>query len=138
MKAVTIRRLAWTAALLVAAGAFVATQRLQRDPAPAAFRQEHTRLARPIAPTVALAPVQWCGGSESGADRMPDLVAGPQVHVVYAYPSDGQDRFGLVVHRITTDLAAGDAWWRAQDPVRTPGSTCTRSTDVRRASARST
>ena len=120
MKAVTIRRLAWTAALLVAAGAFVATQRLQRDPAPAAFRQEHTRLARPIAPTVALAPVQWCGGSESGADRMPDLVAGPQVHVVYAYPSDGQDRFGTVVHRITTDLAAGDAWWRGQDPVRTP------------------
>jgi hypothetical protein len=64
--------------------------------------------------------VQWCGGDAAPADRKPDLLGGNSVHVVYAVPSDGQEQFGAYVHRIVTDLGAIDAWWRRQDPTRTP------------------
>jgi Divergent InlB B-repeat domain len=65
-------------------------------------------------------PVQWCGGDAAPADRKPDVLGGNSVHVVYAVPSDGQEQFGAYVHRIVTDLGAIDAWWRRQDPTRTP------------------
>jgi hypothetical protein len=64
-------------------------------------------------------PVQWCGGDRLGTDRVPDVLGGNQVHVIYAVPADGPDQFGAYVHRIVTDLAAIDAWWRRQDPTRT-------------------
>lgn len=60
----------------------------------------------------------WCGGiAESASDR-PDAVAALSWHVVYAYPSDGVDRFPQLVEPIVADLAAIDAWWRAQDATR--------------------
>ena len=64
-------------------------------------------------------PVQWCGSTPSSTDR-PDIVTGRQVHVIYAYPSDGVDRFALFSSAIATDLGAVDTWWRHQDYSRTP------------------
>jgi hypothetical protein len=64
-------------------------------------------------------PVQWCGPSPAAKD-LPDAVAGPQVHVIYAVPSDGTDRFGLISSGIATDLSAGVAWWQARDFSRAP------------------
>jgi Divergent InlB B-repeat domain len=64
-------------------------------------------------------PTTWCGGDQSAADRLPDAVAGRQVHVIYAIPSDGFDRFGALASAIATDVATIDAWWRREDPART-------------------
>jgi hypothetical protein len=46
-------------------------------------------------------------------------VTGAQIHVIYAYPSDAEDRFDVWAPRIAQELAAGDQWWRGQDPTRT-------------------
>ena len=63
----------------------------------------------------------WCGGSqELAADRLPDAVAGQQIHVVYALPSDGPDAFTGDAPLVVSDLGALDAWWRREDPTRTP------------------
>jgi hypothetical protein len=62
----------------------------------------------------------WCLSGESGVDRLPDVPAGAEVHVVYAIPSDGPDNFAQVVQRIEDDVTRVDGWWRAQDPTRTP------------------
>ncbi len=65
--------------------------------------------------------VQWCGGAEEApADRTPDAVRAFQIHVIYAVPSGGPDRFAALVSPIATDVAAIDAWWRSQDPTRAP------------------
>lgn len=64
-------------------------------------------------------PTQWCGGGAVAADRLPDAAAGRQIHVVYAVPADGPERFVATASAITTDLATIDAWWRGQDPTRT-------------------
>jgi hypothetical protein len=75
---------------------------------------------RPAAPAVAI-PTPWCGGAEaSAADRQPEAVAGRQTHVIYAFPSDGADRFAQLASGISSDIAALDDWWRRQDPARTP------------------
>ena len=67
--------------------------------------------ARADAPT-------WCGGTaEQAADR-PDPQAALSWHVLYAYPADGADRFPQLAGPLFADLAAVDAWWRAQDPAR--------------------
>jgi Divergent InlB B-repeat domain len=60
----------------------------------------------------------WCG-SPSATDR-PDTLGGDLVHIVYAVPSDGPDRFQERVPSIITDLSLIDAWWRRQDPTREP------------------
>jgi hypothetical protein len=65
-------------------------------------------------------PTTWCGGSSvEAADRKPDLLAGRQIDVLYARPADVPDRFGTFASKITSDIAAIDAWWRAQDGTRT-------------------
>ena len=64
-------------------------------------------------------PVPGCGASAAAKD-LPDAVAGPQIHVIYAVPSDGTDRFGLISTGITTDLSAGASWWQTRDPTRVP------------------
>jgi hypothetical protein len=64
-------------------------------------------------------PSRWCGTDEAATDR-PDIVAGQQVHVIYAYPPDVPDRFTDVAPLIVRDIAAIDEWWRGQDPTRTP------------------
>ena len=75
-----------------------------------------------VAPTssAAVAPVRWCGNDVSASDRLRDRLGGPQIHVVYALPADGQDRFAELASPIATDIAAIDAWWRREDPTRAP------------------
>jgi Divergent InlB B-repeat domain len=62
----------------------------------------------------------WCGNDVAQSNREPEVVAGNQIHVIYAYPADGADRFAAVASPIVTDLESIDAWWRSQDPTRTP------------------
>ena len=71
------------------------------------------------APGEALAGT-WCGNDVSDRNRTPEAVSGYQIHVVYAFPSDGADRFASLANPIVTDLETIDAWWRSQDPSRTP------------------
>jgi hypothetical protein len=70
--------------------------------------------------SAAAVPVRWCGNDVAQADRVRDRVGGPQIHVVYAVPVDGQDRFAELASPLTTDIAAIDAWWRREDPTRAP------------------
>jgi hypothetical protein len=74
-------------------------------------------LALVVAPDSAAA-VTWCG-AESNADR-PDTLGGNLVHVVYALPSDGPDRFAERVSAIATDIGFVADWWRREDPSREP------------------
>ena len=72
------------------------------------------------APSGSLAvPTAWCGTGAAAADRLPDAIGGRQIHVVYAVPSDGPERFAAAANEIATDLATVDAWWRREDPTRT-------------------
>ncbi|HXH35263.1 MAG TPA: hypothetical protein VNJ54_12770 [Plantibacter sp.] len=72
------------------------------------------------APAASLAiPTQWCGVGVSAADRLPDAIGGRQIHVIYAVPADGPERFVAAATEIATDLATIDAWWRREDPTRT-------------------
>jgi hypothetical protein len=59
----------------------------------------------------------WCG--TVGSDDRPAAVAGRQIRVVYAIPSDGEDRSATVVPQMSADVDAIEAWWQAQDPTRT-------------------
>jgi len=68
----------------------------------------------------AAGPAPWCGTDQTAQDRVPEAVAGPQVHVVYATPSDGVDAVAQVAPQIVGDLSEVDALWRGQDPTRTP------------------
>jgi List-Bact-rpt repeat protein len=73
-----------------------------------------------LAAGAAVAPVRWCGADEGTSDRLNDRAGGPQVHVIYAVPADGEDRFGALVSGLATDVSAIDAWWRTQDAERAP------------------
>lgn len=105
------------AALAGLAGAFAGTPGAGR--AAEASIGLDVRLARTLSRPDAVRSAQWCGGSAAATDRQPDLLGGDQIHVIYALPSDGPDRFGVYADRIVTDLTAIDAWWRRQDPART-------------------
>jgi Divergent InlB B-repeat domain len=76
-------------------------------------------IAVPTSPA-AVTPIRWCGNDVAQVDRVRDRVGGAQVHVVYAIPADGQDRFGQLASGLATDVAAIDAWWRREDPSRAP------------------
>lgn len=64
-------------------------------------------------------PIAWCGPGESAVD-LPDVVAGAQIHVIYAYAADVPNGSDPWLTRIARDLAGVDSWWQAQDPTRTP------------------
>lgn len=78
-----------------------------------------TLIVVPAAPA-AVTPVRWCGNDASQVDRVRDRMGGPQVHVVYAIPTDSQDRFAQLASALATDVAAIDSWWRREDPTRAP------------------
>lgn len=61
----------------------------------------------------------WCGSGESSVDRA-DATTGPQVHAIWAVPSDGADTFAAGAARLADDLASVSAWWAGQDPTRVP------------------
>lgn len=65
------------------------------------------------------ATATWCG-APSQVDRTPNLSAGFPVHWIYAVPSDGADRLGSLASTMQTDAESIDAWWRREDPTRTP------------------
>ena len=61
----------------------------------------------------------WCGGSPLATDRLPDAVAGPQTHVIYAIAADSPDRFSTYAP-IFVDIAGSVSdWWRGSDASRT-------------------
>ena len=65
------------------------------------------------------AAATWCG-TPTQVDLAPNTVAGFPVHWMYALPSDGADRFATYANAMQTDAEAIDAWWRREDPSRTP------------------
>src|SRR6185312_5222994 len=70
-----------------------------------------------LAPSALAAP--WCGSGPVETDRLPELVTGQQVHVLYVTPSDAPDRFGTLADGIADDADQIDSWWRSQDFTRT-------------------
>src|SRR5689334_18244598 len=77
-------------------------------------------LPAPTRRAVAATSAQWCGGTDETAVDRADTVGGQQIHVVYAHASDVPDHFAQDVPKIVRDVAGVDAWWRGQDPTRTP------------------
>jgi hypothetical protein len=83
------------------------------------------RLAVLVAALAALASAPgasaavWCGADQVAPDRA-DVMTGAQVHLVYALPSDGVSSFAAAASAIASDAESVDAWWRGQDPARTP------------------
>jgi hypothetical protein len=71
------------------------------------------------APRATAAPTAWCGTAAT-ADRAPNVVAGNPVRWVYAVPSDGGDGLAALASVMQADADQIDAWWRGQDPARTP------------------
>ena len=67
----------------------------------------------------AATPLPWCGNDLSAFDRS-DPAPAFGVHVIYASPAGAPDRFAEWAPRLVGDVAAIDAWWRSQDPTRTP------------------
>ena len=65
-------------------------------------------------------PSRWCGPGEATADLAAASGNAYEVHVVYAYPADGTDRFATLSLGIARDIAALDTWWRAQDSSHAP------------------
>ena len=47
-------------------------------------------------------------------------MSGDPVHWVYLIPSDGADNLSAVATAMQSDAEQIDAWWRGQDPTRTP------------------
>lgn len=60
----------------------------------------------------------WCG-TLSTEDR-PQAVAGYPIRVIYAIPAEGEDHSTAVAPQIAAVIDEIDAWWRREDPARTP------------------
>ena len=60
----------------------------------------------------------WCG--TTAAQNRPAVQTGRPIRVIYAYPSDGEDRSAQLATRISADVDDILAWWRYQDPTREP------------------
>jgi hypothetical protein len=71
-------------------------------------------------PAQAGPPVPWCGPGASSVDRVPDAVLGYAVHVIYVRSLSSPDRFAAWAPRLAGDAAEIEAWWRSQDPTRSP------------------
>lgn len=70
------------------------------------------------APAPASVPMPWCG-TASAVDR-PDVTPGYAFHVLYVQPPGAPDRLGALAPRFVGDAAAIEAWWRREDPTRSP------------------
>ena len=71
-------------------------------------------------PAHASTPMPWCGTTSASVDRLPDATAAYAVHVAYVRTPGTPDRFAALAPRLVGDVAAFDAWWRREDPARTP------------------
>ena len=101
------------AALLLGTAAAAASD------APASPAVSSVTAADIAAPRLPAAFAAWCG-SASQTDRAPNGVAGNPIHWVYAIPSDGADNLAGLASVMQADAEQIDAWWRGQDPARTP------------------
>lgn len=111
-----------TLSCLVALSAFAtATPASVRSPTPTGPTPyaAHYRPGLQAAGVGAAARATWCG-TEATADDRPDALPGAQVHVLYAIPADGADRFFALAPLLVADLSAVERWWQSQDPGRTP------------------
>jgi hypothetical protein len=70
-------------------------------------------------PASSSAATAWCG-TASQTDRAPNAVAGNPLHWVYLIPADGSDNLAAVAPVMQADAEQIDAWWRREDPSRTP------------------
>ena len=116
-----IRRAAACTGTVAAVGGLVAVFLLTNAPGPQFVTTGGLQLrGGSAAPNkVFRSTVDWCGTDTAATDR-PDAIAGRQFHVIYAFPSDGTDRFTTLAGPIASDVAAMDGWWRLQDPTRAP------------------
>jgi hypothetical protein len=64
-------------------------------------------------------PIPWCGSGEPTTD-LPDAVSAFEWHIVYAFPSDGVDRFASYAPHFAGDAATLSNWWLTQDSTRRP------------------
>jgi len=85
----------------------------------AALRFVPSALASRVPTRATAAESTWCG-DVAATDRVAQVVPGPSIHLVYAYPADGVDRLGQFGTTIQTDAETIDGWWRGQDGTRTP------------------
>ncbi|HEU5489568.1 MAG TPA: hypothetical protein VFU84_02150 [Gaiellaceae bacterium] len=108
-----------TGALAAAAALLVGAAAAAGSGAPASPAVTSVTAADITAPRSTAAPAAWCG-SASQTDRAPNGVAGNPVHWVYAIPSDGADNLAGLASVMQADAEQIDAWWRGQDPARTP------------------
>ncbi|HEX6701769.1 MAG TPA: hypothetical protein VF101_13655 [Gaiellaceae bacterium] len=103
-------------------GSLVADAAVAAAPAGDRAAGVSVRYSGPVQPPlpVRVRASAWCGDGETSTNRADtELSSTKLIHVVYAVPSDGPDRFATYAPAIVTDLTALDAWWRAQDPSRT-------------------
>src|SRR6266540_5683852 len=118
-------RLGRTAALgvLIALACYL-TVAFGTDPQAQLQRGEGIRFAgkRPAAQPLAHALSNLCGaGAVTSANRPDTSLSSPNlIHVTYAVPSDGADRFASLANAIKTDVDAIGAWWAGQDASRAP------------------
>jgi hypothetical protein len=64
-------------------------------------------------------PIPWCGSGEPTTD-LPDAVSAFSWHVLYAVPSNSDDRFAAFAPHLAADVQAMSDWWLGQDPTRKP------------------
>jgi hypothetical protein len=104
---------------LVAVAALAALATAGADASPQALEVRDVTAADIAAPAAIVAQAAWCGTAAT-ADRAPNVVAGNPIHWVYAIPSDGPDNLAGLASVMQADAEQIDAWWRGQDPSRTP------------------
>jgi hypothetical protein len=73
----------------------------------------------PATRATARSAATWCG-TPAQVDLRPNALAGFPVHWIYVLPSDAPDRFSTFASAMQADAEAIDAWWRREDPIRTP------------------
>jgi hypothetical protein len=108
-----------TRALAAAVAALLVGAAAAAGGAPASPAPSSVTAADITAPRSTAALSAWCG-SASPTDRAPNGVAGNPIHWVYAIPSDGADNLVALASVMQADAEQIDAWWRGQDPARTP------------------
>jgi hypothetical protein len=107
------------AAVAVLAAAISTTGADASTASPAVRDATAAELPAPFSTAAPAAPAAWCG-TAAATDRAPNVVAGNPVHWVYAIPSDGADGLAGLASVMQADAEQIDAWWRGQDPARTP------------------
>jgi Divergent InlB B-repeat domain len=105
--------------VLLGGGLVTGIRLFQPDPVGLVGGQVYLGKSAAAQPLVRARAGAWCGTDAPASDRTPDLATGQQVHVIYAFPSDGADRYASLAPLIAADLSAIDGWWRRQDPTRT-------------------